>query len=145
MIDFVQDRNGKIIWRADNRRCDRCNMAEWDGILAGDGINNFYFYRFKETGLGYVLPKDKDHALRSPDFSMLENIGKNVLMRRLMEYPEMKQFYTDEILRAASIAGDEGGWLGAELGFADEHSCEEGKEEGRRRRVSGLDEWTRRN
>lgn len=31
VIDFVQDRSGKVIWRADNRRCDKCNMAEWDG------------------------------------------------------------------------------------------------------------------
>ena len=31
LIDFIQDRNGKIIWRADNRRCPTCNMAEWDG------------------------------------------------------------------------------------------------------------------
>lgn len=31
LIDFIQDRNGKVIWRADNRRCPQCNMAEWDG------------------------------------------------------------------------------------------------------------------
>ena len=31
MIDYVQDRNGKVIWRSDNRRCDNCNRAEWDG------------------------------------------------------------------------------------------------------------------
>lgn len=31
LIDFIQDRNGKIIWRADTRRCGTCNMAEWDG------------------------------------------------------------------------------------------------------------------
>ena len=31
VIDYVQDRNGKVIFRADNRRCDRCNMAQWDG------------------------------------------------------------------------------------------------------------------
>lgn len=31
LIDFVQDRHGKVIWRADNRRCEKCNMAEWDG------------------------------------------------------------------------------------------------------------------
>jgi penicillin-binding protein 1A len=30
-IDFIQDRNGKVIWRADNRRCSKCNMARWDG------------------------------------------------------------------------------------------------------------------
>ncbi|WP_423142668.1 penicillin-binding protein 1A [Parablastomonas sp. CN1-191] len=31
LIDYVQDRNGKVIWRADNRRCERCNMDQWDG------------------------------------------------------------------------------------------------------------------
>jgi penicillin-binding protein 1A len=31
LIDFVQDRNGKVIWRADTRRCEGCNLAEWDG------------------------------------------------------------------------------------------------------------------
>jgi len=31
LIDYVQDRNGKVIWRSDNRRCVGCNMAEWDG------------------------------------------------------------------------------------------------------------------
>ncbi|MEO1921703.1 MAG: transglycosylase domain-containing protein [Sphingomonadaceae bacterium] len=30
-IDYVQDRTGKVIWRADKRRCDGCNMTEWDG------------------------------------------------------------------------------------------------------------------
>lgn len=31
LIDFVQDRNGKVIFRADMRPCDRCKQAEWDG------------------------------------------------------------------------------------------------------------------
>lgn len=31
VIDYVQDRNGKVIWRADNRRCTNCGMADWDG------------------------------------------------------------------------------------------------------------------
>lgn len=31
VIDYVQDRDGKVIWRADSRRCDGCNMPEWDG------------------------------------------------------------------------------------------------------------------
>lgn len=30
-IDYVQDRTGKVIWRADKRRCDGCRMDEWDG------------------------------------------------------------------------------------------------------------------
>ncbi|KWV93064.1 penicillin-binding protein 1A [Erythrobacter sp. YT30] len=31
VIDYVQDRRGKVIWRADDRQCRGCNMAEWDG------------------------------------------------------------------------------------------------------------------
>ena len=31
LIDYVQDRNGKVIWRADETDCNGCNMDEWDG------------------------------------------------------------------------------------------------------------------
>ncbi len=31
LIDYVQDRRGKVIWRNDKRDCNKCNMAEWDG------------------------------------------------------------------------------------------------------------------
>ncbi len=31
MIDLVQDRRGKVIFRADTRPCDKCNMPEYDG------------------------------------------------------------------------------------------------------------------
>ena len=31
VIDYVQDRRGKVIWRADKRACTGCAMDEWDG------------------------------------------------------------------------------------------------------------------
>ncbi|MET4897513.1 transglycosylase domain-containing protein [Sphingomonadaceae bacterium jetA1] len=31
LIDFVQDRHGKVIWPENWRGCDRCNMADYDG------------------------------------------------------------------------------------------------------------------
>ena len=31
VIDYVQDRDGNVIYRADNRECTGCNMDEWDG------------------------------------------------------------------------------------------------------------------
>lgn len=31
LIDYIQDRNGRVIWRADQRICKNCNMAQWDG------------------------------------------------------------------------------------------------------------------
>jgi penicillin-binding protein 1A len=31
LIDYIQDRTGKVIYRADTRPCDRCNARDWDG------------------------------------------------------------------------------------------------------------------
>ena len=31
VIDFVQNRKGKVIFRADKRNCENCNMSDWDG------------------------------------------------------------------------------------------------------------------
>lgn len=31
VIDLVQDRNGKVIYRADTRPCEGCNAPDWDG------------------------------------------------------------------------------------------------------------------
>ena len=31
LIDYVQDRNGKVIWRRDNRGCPGCNAPDWNG------------------------------------------------------------------------------------------------------------------
>src|SRR3546814_11934074 len=31
VIDFVQDRHGKVIWPKNWRPCDGCNKADWDG------------------------------------------------------------------------------------------------------------------
>lgn len=31
LVDFIQDRRGKVIWRADARTCTDCNMAQWNG------------------------------------------------------------------------------------------------------------------
>ncbi len=31
LVDLVQDRRGKVIFRADTRPCDKCNMPEYDG------------------------------------------------------------------------------------------------------------------
>ena len=31
LIDYVQDRNGKLLWRRDTRGCPGCNAPEWNG------------------------------------------------------------------------------------------------------------------
>ncbi len=31
LVDYVQNRDGKVIWKADKRTCPGCSMAQWDG------------------------------------------------------------------------------------------------------------------
>ncbi|MEO5865505.1 MAG: penicillin-binding transpeptidase domain-containing protein, partial [Sphingomonas sp.] len=31
LIDFVQNRHGKVVWPENWRACDRCNLPDWDG------------------------------------------------------------------------------------------------------------------
>lgn len=31
LVDYVQNRDGKVIWKADKRDCTGCSMAQWDG------------------------------------------------------------------------------------------------------------------
>jgi penicillin-binding protein 1A len=31
LIDYIQDRNGHVIWRADTRPCEGCNAPDWNG------------------------------------------------------------------------------------------------------------------
>ena len=31
LIDYIQDRRGRVIWRSDTRPCEGCNAPDWDG------------------------------------------------------------------------------------------------------------------
>ncbi len=48
LIDYIQDRRGKVIWRADRRECAGCTMAEWDGKAMP---------RLRETGKQVMDPR----------------------------------------------------------------------------------------
>jgi penicillin-binding protein 1A len=48
LIDYVQDRHGKVIWRADQRECTSCNMPQWDGKPMP---------RLKEVGVQVIDPR----------------------------------------------------------------------------------------
>lgn len=39
LIDFVQNRHGKIVWPENWRPCDRCNMPDWDGKAMPRPVN----------------------------------------------------------------------------------------------------------
>jgi uncharacterized protein (TIGR03437 family) len=90
-------------------------VAEFDGILADDGMANFYFYRFEKKNLGMFLPKDKDLAFNLIEYLPLKNLNDNSLTKRAMAIPEMKEHLTREILRAADLVSGEGGWLQTQI------------------------------
>ncbi len=39
LIDFVQNRQGKVVWPENWRPCDRCNMPDWDGKAMPRPVN----------------------------------------------------------------------------------------------------------
>ncbi len=83
-------------------------LAEWDGFLGYDGMNNLYLYR---RGLqATLLPWDKDHAFIAVDYPVLAGTADNVLMRRLLNDPGLRATFFDQLEATARAAAD-GNWL----------------------------------
>src|SRR5207247_520693 len=73
-------------------------IGETDGILTG--MNNFYFYRFENKNLSQFIPHDKDLTFGGPPNKVdryanpfLTLASKNVLIRRAMNVPEVRNAY----------------------------------------------------
>jgi len=87
-------------------------MAEWDGVLGYDGMNNFYLYRVGEQAL--LIPWDQDQAFRAVDYPLLAGASENVLMRRLLEDPRLRLAYVAAVREAVAVAQTDN-WLEGEL------------------------------
>ena len=87
-------------------------VADFDCIL-GDafGMNNFHFYRFVNKQLSQFIPWDKDNAFDWIERPVLRNADQNVLLRRLMAIPDYQKYYFEAIVKAAMLAGGDGGWM----------------------------------
>lgn len=79
-------------------------LAERDGVLGEWGMNNFYLYRFEKSVRFELLPWDRDTALFDVEMSIYNRAERNVLMKRLMEYPEMRTHFEDALRRSAELA-----------------------------------------
>ena len=90
-------------------------LAEFDGFLSDYGVNNMYFYRFKGKNLGMFLPKDKDNTFTAIEHPMFRNAKDNVLVKRCLAIPELRDFLFAEVMRAAEIVGAEDGWMDKEI------------------------------
>ena len=85
-------------------------LAEIDGFLGNYAMNNFYLYRFENKNLTTIIPWDKSHTFMvGPEHSIWHNIHapswlQNRLMERIMDHPDLVDFYVSQIEKAAGIA-----------------------------------------
>jgi uncharacterized protein (TIGR03437 family) len=91
-------------------------IGEWDGMLGMVfGMNNFYTYRFAGTTLFQFLAWDKDNTFDWERHPIFEGVGQNVLARRAMQVPALRDAYLQALVKAAGLAGGAGGWMEREI------------------------------
>ena len=86
--------------------------AQLDGILGYAGVNNFYVYRPERSSRTQFIAWDEDNAFFAADYPILQGHERNVLMRRAMAVPELREVYFASLLAAADAAE---GWLEEEI------------------------------
>lgn len=83
-------------------------IAENDGILGFEGMNNFFLYQYAGQNRFVFIPWDKDNAFIASDFPILQRVETNVLVRRLLADPAQMTVYRDAVKRAAAVAVNPG-------------------------------------
>ena len=86
-------------------------VSERDGILGDWAMNNFYVYRPSTTNAHVFIPWDRDNAFQAVDASVLLHADENVLVRRLLEHPDLRAHYL-QVLEACAA---QSGWLEQEI------------------------------
>jgi spore coat protein CotH len=82
-------------------------LADNDGFLGAQGMNNFYLYRSQGTSRHRVLVWDKDQAFQFRG-SPIATTDVNVLFQRAMTYPDLRDTYFTALESCARIAAGDG-------------------------------------
>jgi spore coat protein CotH len=90
-------------------------LAEDDGLIGANGMNNFYLYRMTESKRHRFIVWDKDGAFLVPDYQILFRVEDNVLLRRALAYNDLRDLYF-QVLESAARSAAEEDWLEAEIG-----------------------------
>jgi hypothetical protein len=77
-------------------------LAEADGVVGDQGLNNFYLYEYGSKNRFVFIPWDKDNTFRSGTWDLYRNLERNVLTRRLTADPAKRQLYADAVARATT-------------------------------------------
>src|SRR5689334_16557124 len=94
--------------------------TEWDGFAGNWATNNFYLYRFRSNGITQIIPWDKDHAFTFIEVPVTFRLDQNVLTRRAMANPALRQVFYDTLSQLATMAdatdaNDPRPWLQREI------------------------------
>jgi spore coat protein CotH len=89
-------------------------LAESDGILGAQGMNNYYLYQYTGQNKFVFIVWDKNTSLQSPSWPLYSRVDKNVLARRLIAIPAKKQVYVDQVKKAVNTYVNSS-WLGPKM------------------------------
>jgi spore coat protein CotH len=89
-------------------------LAEDDGLLGANGMNNFYFYRPGGSNRHRFLPWDKDNSFLLTDYPILLRVDDNAMFRRAFAFGDLRDVYF-QVLEASARSAAEDGWLEAEI------------------------------
>jgi len=78
-------------------------IAECDGLLGNWGVNNHYVYRLTGRTLHQFIPWDASSSLHALDYPLHAGHDENVLMRRALTVPSLKQLYYDTLVATADL------------------------------------------
>src|SRR5258706_16305280 len=70
-------------------------FAEADGMMSHTGMANFYLYQFSGKNLFQFIAWDKDRTFFDINDSIWRGTKENVLTRRALESPELRQAYME--------------------------------------------------
>jgi spore coat protein CotH len=78
-------------------------LAENDGIVGSQGMNNFYLYQYEDSTRFVFIPWDKDTSFSTDSYPVLQGVAENVLARRLLSDPTQLKAYQDALRRAVAF------------------------------------------
>ena len=81
-------------------------VGQNDGFLGYAGMNNFYFYRLENAMKHVFIPWDEDNAFWGPDFPIDMRHEENVLMRKAMQVPELRDEYYALLNEATTVTAE---------------------------------------
>jgi spore coat protein CotH len=94
-------------------------VGENDGFLGYEGINNFYFYRRENSAQHVFIAWDDDNAFWGPEYPIDMRLQDNVLTRKAMQVPELRDTYYNVLAEAIRLTdepiGDGLTWLEHEI------------------------------